>query len=202
MKDEIIILGTGGHSSVVLDAIWADGTYEPIGFIDLQETWQGDPLPLPYLGSYDTIVNFPNHAFVIALGNASHREQVANQYALRYPVIIHPSAVMGSQVTIGEGTVVLAHVTINAHTRIGKHCILNTACVIEHHNQLGDYVHMAPACATGGQVNIDHHCLIGIHASVLPNHHIASHVTLGAHSVATKNITVSGTYIGCPAIKT
>ena len=54
--------------------------------------------------------------------------------------LVHPSA----HLQAGIGSVVMAGAVINTEAMIGKHCIINTCAVIEHDNQLGDYVHEMP----------------------------------------------------------
>lgn len=46
------------------------------------------------------------------------------------------------EVSIGEGTVVMASAVINAGTTIGKHCIINSSAVVEHDNQIRNFVHV------------------------------------------------------------
>lgn len=41
----------------------------------------------------------------------------------------------------------MPNVVINADTIIGNHVIINTGSIIEHDNQIGDYVHVSPNVA-------------------------------------------------------
>ena len=47
---------------------------------------------------------------------------------------MHPTAVIGKDVNIEEGSCVMANAVVNAGARIGKHCIINTCAVVEHDN--------------------------------------------------------------------
>jgi acetyltransferase EpsM len=199
MSKELIILGTGGHAKVVYDAVIASGDYKPIGFIDLQSEWDGDDLPLPYLGDYSEIANYPDAHYVIAIGSNRIRQEVAEEYDLHYATIIHPSAIFGSNVTLGVGSFVSAGVIINANSIIGKHTIINTGAIIEHDNIIGRYSNIGPRATTGSTVMIGEHCLLGIHVAVLPNLTISAYNIIGAGALVTKDIHNQGIYVGIPA---
>lgn len=199
MSKELIILGTGGHSKVVYDAVIASGDYKPIGFIDLKSEWELGDLPLPYLGDYSKIADYPNAYFVIAISSNRIRQEIADKYDLHYATIIHPSAIFGSNVTLGVGSFVSAGVIINANSIIGKHTIINTGAIIEHDNIIGRYSTIGPRATTGGTVIIGQHCLLGIHAAILPNLTISEHNIIGAGALVTKDIHNQGVYVGIPA---
>lgn len=199
MSKELIILGTGGHARVVYDAVIAAGDYRPIGFIDLQTDYAGEELPLPYLGDYSTIRKYPDAHFIIAIGSNKIRQEVADGYDIHYATIIHPSAIFGSNVTLGVGSFVSAGAIINANSIIGKHAIINTGALIEHDNIIGRYAHIGPKATTGGNVIVGEHCFLGIHAAILPNLTISGYNTIGAGAVVTKDIHTHDVHVGIPA---
>ncbi len=53
------------------------------------------------------------------------------QILANYTVVVHPSAIISTYTTIGEGTVIMPHVVVNAAVNIGNHGIINTGAVIE-----------------------------------------------------------------------
>ncbi len=67
---------------------------------------------------------------------------------------IHPSAVIGKNVTIGDGTLVMANAVINPDTIVGSHCIINTKSSVDHDCRIGDYVTVSPGATTFQSVNI------------------------------------------------
>ena len=70
------------------------------------------------------------------------------------PVLIHPSAIIGEQVEMADGTVIMAGVIINSCTKIGRGCIINTASTIDHDNIIEDYVHISPGVHLAGNVRV------------------------------------------------
>ena len=43
---------------------------------------------------------------------------------------------------------------INAGSKIGIHTIINTNAIVEHDNQIGDYVHISPSAVLAGGVKV------------------------------------------------
>ena len=120
---------------------------------------------------------------------------------MKFYTAIHPSAQIGINVEIEEGTVIMANVCINSSSRIGKHCIINTGAIIEHDNIIENFVHISPNSALGGTVRIGENTHIGIGSVVKNNITICKNCTVGAGAVVVKNIIKAGTYIGVPAKK-
>ncbi|WP_411348131.1 acetyltransferase [Paenibacillus sp. WLX2291] len=198
-----ILYGAGGHAKVILDIIFASGN-TVIGFIDdfFEDTqWNG----IPYLGngqSIDTVINqYPDTHFLVAIGNNRMRKAIVQRlhHLVSWGKIIHPSAVIGSDVYIGEGTVVMPNVVINANTKIGKHSIINTAATVDHDNNLGDFVHLSPGVHTAGEVCIGNSTHVGINASIIPGITVGAHSIIGAASCILENIPDYVTAVGCPS---
>ena len=115
--------------------------------------------------------------------------------------LIHPSAVIGEEVSIGEGTVVMAGAVINPCTIIGDGCIVNTCASVDHDNNLEDFVHIAVGAHLCGTVCVGNKTWIGAGTVVSNNLSVCDDCTIGAGAVVVKNIEEKGTYVGVPAKK-
>src|SRR5699024_8497578 len=115
------------------------------------------------------------------------------------PTLIHPSAIIGSDVECGKGTAIMAGVIINSSTKIGRGCIVNTASTIDHDNVMDNFVHISPGANLAGRVKIGEATWVGIGSVVSNNISITSNCTIGAGAVVIKDIIESGTYVGVPA---
>ena len=115
--------------------------------------------------------------------------------------LIHPSAVIGSHVEIGLGTVVMAGAVINYGSRIGKGCIVNTCASVDHDCVIGDYVHVAVGSHVCGIVSIGSGTWLGAGSTVSNNLNICDNCMVGAGAVVIRDISEAGTYIGVPAQK-
>ena len=198
--NRLIIVGAGGHGKVIADNAVKNG-YTDICFVD--DHASGSCMGFPIVGRSADLVSLDDGAtdFVIAIGNNAVREKVAKMYNVNWVRLIHPSAQLGLQVTIGKGAVVMAGAVINACATVGEHCIINTGAIVEHDNVIGDYVHISPNAALGGTVRIGALTHVGIGAAVRNNITICGGCTIGAGAVVVKNILDSGTYVGVPARK-
>jgi sugar O-acyltransferase (sialic acid O-acetyltransferase NeuD family) len=194
----LIIIGAGGHAKVVVDIANALG-YNILGFLD-DNTTINEFANLKQLGKIEDCTKYIDKAkFVIAIGNNAVRKRIAEEYNLKFATLIHPSAVVSPNATIGEGSVVMPLCVINSNTQIGEHCIINTAAIVEHDNTIGDFSHISPNATLCGTVNIGDMCHIGAAVTVINNTNICSDCIIGAGAVVTKDINKSGTYVGVPA---
>jgi sugar O-acyltransferase (sialic acid O-acetyltransferase NeuD family) len=194
----LIIIGAGGHAKVVVDIANALG-YNILGFLD-DNTAINEFANLKQLGKIKDCTKYIDKAeFVIAIGNNAVRKRIAEEYNLKFAILIHPSAVVSPNATIGEGSVVMPLCVINSNTQIGEHCIINTAAIVEHDNKISDFSHISPNATLCGTVNIGDMCHIGAAATVINNTNICSDCIIGAGAVVTKDINKSNTYVGVPA---
>ncbi len=198
MFNRLVIIGAGGHGKVIADIAVKCG-YQQIAFVDDQAT--GQCVGFPIIGTAEalTALNDGKTDFVIAIGDNRIRKRLAQRYKLNYATLIHPSAQIGLDVSIEEGSVVMAGAVINPGARIGKHCILNTCCVVEHDNRIEDFVHISPNAALGGTVAVGDSTHIGIGVTVKNNVKICANCLIGAGAVVIRDIAEPATYIGSPA---
>lgn len=140
-----------------------------------------------------------NLEFIIAIGDNKKREKISHSPNLKLYTAIHPSAQIGLDVEIQEGTVIMANACINSSAKIGKHCIINTGAIIEHDNIIEDFVHISPNVALGGTVKIGKSTHVGIGSTIKNNITICENCKIGAGAVVVKNILEEGTYVGVPA---
>ena len=198
----VIIIGASGYGKVVADIVLQSGDHL-LGFLDDGRSVGELVFGYPVLGKTENWDSYDDSQFVIAIGNASAREAIANRLAgAIWYTAIHPKAVISPlETTIGAGSVVMANAVVNPSAHIGKHCLLNTGSIVEHDNHIDDYVHISVGTKLAGTVSIGKHSWIGIGAVVNNNVTICNDCTIGAGAVVTRNLTECGTYVGIPARK-
>lgn len=205
----IVIIGSGGHAKVIADILLKrkevlKEELDIIGFLDdnFQNLEYREIFNIPILGSLELIEEFKNkdYEYIIAIGNNLIRKKIAEKYSkLIYYTAIHPTAVIGNMVTIEEGTVVMANAVINSYSKIGKHCILNTSCVIEHDNNIKNYVHISPNTTLCGGVVIKEKSWIGAGSNIKQGVSIGKNVIVGAGTVVIRDVENNVTAVGNPA---
>lgn len=204
MKSKLAIIGAGGHGKVCVDIASLKNKWNEIVFLDnskVGETILGFEV-------IDVSENWSNYNqeydFFIAIGDNKNREKVYLDLKSKNASIaklIHPSAIIGSDVKVAEGALIAAGVIINPSTKIGRGTILNTGCTIDHDNQIGDFVHISPGARLAGTVSVGKRSWLGIGSVVINNIVICNDVIIGAGGLVIKSIYNSGTYVGNPILK-
>jgi sugar O-acyltransferase (sialic acid O-acetyltransferase NeuD family) len=204
MRDKLIIIGASGHGKVVADIAIKMNMWQNIAFLDDDASIKTS-MGLEVIGkTADAFVYKDEADFFVAIGNNATRKKVQEKLeeeGMSVVKLIHPSAVIGTDVEIGMGTAVMAGVVINSSSRIGNGCILNTNSSLDHDNVIENYVHISPGVRTAGSVSIGKGTWLGIGSIVSNNVNICSGCKVGAGAVVVKDITEPGTYVGVPVRK-
>jgi sugar O-acyltransferase (sialic acid O-acetyltransferase NeuD family) len=204
MKEKLLIIGASGHGKVAADIAIKMNKWQSIAFLDDDDSIKTS-MGLKVIGKIvDAFIYKYETDFFVAIGNNATREKIQEKLiteGLSIVSIIHPDAVIGTDVDIGIGTAVMAGVVINTSCRIGKGCILNTSSSLDHDNIIEDYVHISPGSSLAGTVKVGKASWIGIGSAVSNNVNICRNCKLGAGAVVVKDIINPGTYVGVPVRK-
>lgn len=202
-RRNLLVIGAGGHAAVVIELARAAGL-EPV--LALDPGGRSDVLGVPVRGGDDLLEEILSEGLVdggtVAIGsNALRRKLGVRLRALSCPMppIVHPTAIISPTARIGDGTVVMAGVIINARAEVGEDCIINTAAVVEHDCVLGDGVHAAPRSVMGGNCRLGSRTLFGIGAVARPGTTIGANAVVGAGAVVISTIADGQTVVGNPA---
>jgi sugar O-acyltransferase (sialic acid O-acetyltransferase NeuD family) len=200
----LLILAAGGHAKVVAETAAAAGAATRIAFLDDRPL--NPVLGWPVLGPLEQFLKpsiqeqFP--VALVAIGHAATRLHWLAQLqkaGYELPLLIHPSAWVSPSAQIGPGSVVFAHVTVQAQAMVGTGAILNTGCSVDHDAQLDDGVHIGPGARLAGEVHVGARTWIGIGASVIQQVRIGSDVTVGAGAAVVRDLPDGVTAVGVPA---
>ena len=208
IPQNIVIIGSSGHAKVVIDIVEKEGKYRIAGLIDADPS-AGEKIPdYRFLGKEEDLPEIVKKlkidAGLVTIGDNYTRYHVVQKIKRIYPDLhyistIHPAASVAKDVTIGEGTVIMAGAVVNSSSRIGRFCILNTNSSLDHDSVMGDYSSLAPNAVTGGEVRIGDFSAVSIGATVLHQIEIGEHAVIGAGSTVTKNIGSYCVAVGTPA---
>ncbi|MDB4385820.1 NeuD/PglB/VioB family sugar acetyltransferase [bacterium] len=197
----VCIYGTGPHARVIASTIEAQQRQIAMFFDDDQvvvESSNNQYAPGLTLSAPNPFAP-PNHPFLIAIGNNRTRASIANQLKVEFTTTIHPSAVIAPCATVSEGSVVLAHATLQTDVFVGDQSIINTSASIDHDCRLGNFVHIAPNATLCGDVHVGEGTHVGAGATVIEHIRIGKWATVGAGAVVIRDVPDFATVVGCPA---
>ncbi|WP_158735759.1 acetyltransferase [Alteribacillus sp. YIM 98480] len=204
MKNKLLIVGASGHGKVVADVALKMNKWESIAFLDDHESIKLS-MGIEVIGRSNDALTHVNHCDIfVAIGNNAIREKVQEKLEAEgasITTLIHPNAVIGEEVRIESGTVIMAGVVINCCTKIGKGCIINTGSTIDHDNLIEDFVHISPGAHLAGTVKVGQGSWLGIGSVISNNISITSGCEIGAGAVVVRDTSETGIYIGVPARK-
>lgn len=202
-KLDIIIFGAGGHASVVIDIVEKQGLFNIVGiFADGHEMKGKNIMNYPVL---DEIANFFGSKLgFVAVGDNFARQAVASRIkekdpTFKFVTLIHPAALIGKNVEIGPGTVVVGGAVINSNTRIGKNCIINTKASVDHDVIIADFSSISPGATLGGNCTVGSFTTIGLGANIIQKITIGEGSLIGAGSTVLKDVPDHVLVYGSPA---
>lgn len=203
MAKDIALIGGGGHALSLLDIL--PSSSQVAGYVDLRPV---AGMAAPYLGDdaafaaryapegcdvMVTLVSRPDCSLHL------RRDIIGRYSAYGSPVVIAPTAIVSPSAVLGAGTALFHRSVVNAATRMGVHCVVNTGAIVEHGCTIGSNVFIGPGAIICGGVTIGDDTYVGAGAIVRPNVSIAPGCTIGAGAVVTRDITQPGRYAGVPA---
>lgn len=207
MSIAIVVIGSGGHATVVADALLAAGQ-RVIGFTDTDARRHGRMLcGLPVLGD-DAVLDTYRPADVHLAngigGTSAEPLRVTVQRGLesrgwRFTSVLHPSAVVSQFARIGAGTQLLARCVVQPGAEIGEGCIVNTGAVVEHDVLLAEFVHVACGAVLCGHVQVGAHSHIGAASVVKQGVTLGPRTVVGAGAAVVHGSAGGVTLVGVPA---
>jgi sugar O-acyltransferase (sialic acid O-acetyltransferase NeuD family) len=140
----------------------------------------------------------------VAIGGDKGRERLEIQdwlstQGVRPISLLHRTAFISSDASIGEGSQVLAQSALCANSRIGRAVIINTSASIDHCTIIGDGAHIGPGAVLAGEVVVESFVFIGAGATILPRIKIGKGAVVGAGAVVTKDVATEQVVVGNPA---
>jgi sugar O-acyltransferase (sialic acid O-acetyltransferase NeuD family) len=201
--EEIFVFGASGHAKVVIDIIEREGRFRIVAVADDDPVLDGKALfGYPIIGGKSALLAAGIRRGIVAIGSNRARAAVATwleDHGFDLVTAIHPAALIGREVSIGCGTIVMAGAIINPATHIGRNVIVNTRASIDHDCIVGDNVHIAPGTTLCGTVTVGSGCLICAGATIIPNLTIGADSIVGAGSTVIRNLPDRITAVGSPA---
>jgi sugar O-acyltransferase (sialic acid O-acetyltransferase NeuD family) len=192
------ILGAGGMARELREILIDKGvSTESIEFF-VDSQFVGEKI---YSQDIATL-NPEDYRIYMAAGDSAIRQSWLKTLGKKFgnfETLIHPTALTGSNVKIGQGGIIAAYCHLTCDIVLGQFCQLNLQTTISHDCVIGDFFTSSPKVSIPGNVQIGSHVFLGTAAAVLPGVSICDNVVVGAGALVTKDIAAPGTYVGVPA---
>ncbi|HEY4934471.1 MAG TPA: acetyltransferase [Terriglobales bacterium] len=202
-----IVVGASGHAKVLVDALRKQNEHV-LGFVDPREDlWGKQILGAPVLGGDEVVLERTPSSIHMAngigsIGSVAKRKRAYEWYVEKgyfFPAVIHPSSVVGDQVTIGKGVQLMAGSVVQTGTVLGDNVIVNTNASVDHDCWIEEYVHVAPGAVLSGGVKVGKGTHIGVGAVVIQGIRIGSDCIVAAGAVVIRDISSGAKVGGVPA---
>lgn len=203
----VVVVGAGGHGREVLDLVAAlarDGAaLRVLGVLDdapadasLLDAHGVRLLgPVSMLGQHEA-------RYVLAVGASATRRRIAEgagAAGVAWLSVLHPTAQVGSAVTVDDGVIVAPGSHLMCNVRLGRHVHCNVGCIVSHDCRIGDFATLSPGVLLNGGVEIGDGAMLGSGAIVLPGRRVGAGASIAAGAVVTADVPAGATARGVPA---
>ena len=203
----LVIIGAGGYGremfGAALESVGFGTAFDVRGYLDARSDalagFKGYP---PVIGSPETYEPEADDVFITALGSIASRRRCVELVKARggtFVSLVHRTAVLGPNVSVGEGSFVAPHVTLTADVSVGRHVAVFHSTSVGHDAVLEDFSHVYAQCSVGGSVRICSGAVVYPGSVVVPRRTIGEGAVVGAGSTVILNVKPGTTVFGNPA---
>jgi sugar O-acyltransferase (sialic acid O-acetyltransferase NeuD family) len=186
-------------------AVRAGAPWTIKGFLDDRpEILDGFNYESPILSSVGDYQPCVGDLFICAVGQPNARQEYCTLLEKRgacFGTLIHPTALIGHNVQIGDGSILGPYTQLSCDIRLGRHVVFGTHSNTGHDTVIGDYAQISGGCEINGCAQIGDKAFLGSHATILPGVRVGNGSFVGAGSVVLKNVRPGIKVFGNPAVE-
>ena len=188
----VIVVGAAGHACVLIDALRLMGA-RVLGCSSNEAVRpSGLPQDVDFLGDEEAILDrTPASVYLVnglgSIASTGRRRALYERFkseGYRFAQVVHPAAVIASEVDLGEGAQVMAGAVVQTGCRVGHNVLVGSGCTIDHDCIIDDHAHIAAGATLAGSVTVDSGAHVGTGATVIQG------LSIGAGSLIAAGATV------------
>lgn len=202
-----MIVGSGGHSRVLIDCLRLIGR-EILFCAEIAPELHGQTLDGVLIEGSDELIlklNPDEVQLVNGMGSVAKptKRQVIYErfveFGFSFTGVIHPSATIAKSATIGNGVQIMAQVVLQPGVAVGSNTLINTGATVDHDCHVHSHCHIAPRVALSGEVVVGNCSHIGTGASVIQGISVGSGCVVGAGATVVNDLADNTSAVGVPA---
>lgn len=187
-----LALECNGYGTNYVIKGYIDNLYEEVGYTNYPSI----------LGIVDEYTPEENDVFVCALMDVDIKKKYIDiilEKGGSFISLIHKSARIWQNTTIGSGCIICDNVSISCDVQIGNFVTIQTLSIIGHDCEIGDYSHLNCFTFLGGKCKVGELSTINTGAILHPGKKTGCHALVGAGSVVLRNVKDGKAVFGNPA---
>lgn len=210
MNKPVVVLGAGGHASVLID-ILMQLNIDILGIVSKEKPCEnGIYRGIPWYKNDEDVLLFDKSTVLLVNGIGSMpgnavRYKVHSKFkqlGYSFCSVISPKAIVSSFIRLEEGIQIMPGCIVNTNVAVGEGTILNSGAIIEHDCIIGKHNHIAPGVVLSGSVITQDFVHIGTGAQVIQGIRIGERTLVGAGATVTKDLDSNKTlYVAKPFLR-
>lgn len=197
MSKPLVIIGAGGHASVLAEILLTEGR-SIIAVVSPEDINDNSPLAgmnrlttdEELLATYSPKqVELVNGMGAIP-GNDLHFRlfNYFSEHGYSFVSVISANATVSKYAQLADGVQVMAGAIVQANACIDMNCIINSGAIIEHDCSIGAHNHIAPSATLSGGVITEARVHIGTGANLIQSINIGKQAVVGAGCTVVRDV--------------
>jgi sugar O-acyltransferase (sialic acid O-acetyltransferase NeuD family) len=205
---DLIVVGGGDQGRQVISALEAGARDRVVGVLDGAFPSGTDVSGHPVLGAEAELGARAGESgasgFVVAIGDNATRVALIERLVGECPqlslcTVVHPTASVARDATLGDGSIILAGAVVGNGCAIGRGVLVGIHASVDHDGVVGDGASLGPGVTTGGTVRIGRATALGVGANVVHGVTIGAETVVGAGALVLDDLPDCVVAYGVPA---
>lgn len=205
MKD-IYIVGAGGFGREVYGWLCAMGDFSDRQFGGFLDDNSEALKHLDYdRGVVAPVSDFkvkPSQLFVCGIGDVQTKIKLCQpllDQGAQFLTVVHPTAIVGKNVRLGQGVVLCPGVILTCDIVVGDMVMINCHSSAGHDVSIGDWSTVSAYCDLTGYARLGRGVFMGSGSRIIPGKSVEDDATVGAGSVVIQSVAAGQKVFGNPA---
>ena len=190
----MIIAGAGGLAAQLFDDLVYINAQNVVFWSEIDTKYAFIQERFPIIKSDEEIIEYfdsVSKSFLLCVSSIENRKLLSEKFTRlggKPTSFISPNSIISKYITVGQGSLIMSRVEIEAGVVIGEQCLINKTANVGHGCIIGANCEVAPGVILTGEVELGDNTYVGARAIILPKVKIGKNVIIAAGSVVKKNV--------------